>query len=186
MMAHPSHNALKSHCLPATEHSVMTSWPLWPNEIKAINNLVEQFPGQVIACVMDSYDYDSALKNIIPGIVKKVYENKWHFVIRPDSGDSVRQVIHALDTLNSINTIRKTKNKLNYTVIYTVFDSFSVIQGDGIDYEVVDQILNAMEDKKYSAENVAFGMGGGLFQKVNRDKQSEDTEYANIRPNIQN
>jgi hypothetical protein len=40
--------------IPATEHSVMTSWP---TEQAAIENMIENFGTGPFACVMDSYDY---------------------------------------------------------------------------------------------------------------------------------
>ena len=39
-------------------------------------------------------------------------------------------------------------------------------QGDGIDIKVLEKLLNAVLDKGYSPQSVAFGMGGGLLQKV--------------------
>ena len=46
-----------------------------------------------------------------------------------------------------------------------------VIQGDGISYETLDEILIRMVENGWSAENVAFGSGGALLQKLNRDTQ---------------
>lgn len=46
-----------------------------------------------------------------------------------------------------------------------------VIQGDGIDYDVMRLVLGVMKDAHWSADNIAFGSGGGLLQKVNRDSQ---------------
>ena len=40
--------------VPATEHSVMTSWH---TEQAAIENMIQQFGSGMFACVMDSYDY---------------------------------------------------------------------------------------------------------------------------------
>ena len=45
------------------------------------------------------------------------------------------------------------------------------IQGDGIDEQTIRQILGNLDVDGYSAENVAFGMGGALLQKVDRDTQ---------------
>ena len=44
-----------------------------------------------------------------------------------------------------------------------------VIQGDGVNEDSIVDILKAMEARGLSADNVAFGMGGALLQKVNRD-----------------
>ena len=53
-------------------------------------------------------------------------------------------------------------NKLGYRVIR----GCGVIQADGIDIDVMKKIAGSMEAAGYSAENVAYGMGGGLLQKV--------------------
>ncbi len=45
-----------------------------------------------------------------------------------------------------------------------VLNGCSVIQGDGVSYEVIKKILDATLTEGYSAQNVAFGMGGGLLQ----------------------
>lgn len=44
-----------------------------------------------------------------------------------------------------------------------------VIQGDGISRLSISAILAEMEQRGLSADNIAFGMGGELLQKVNRD-----------------
>jgi nicotinamide phosphoribosyltransferase len=46
-----------------------------------------------------------------------------------------------------------------------------VIQGDGINLASIEEILTVLTATGYSAENVAFGMGGALLQGVNRDTQ---------------
>ena len=45
-----------------------------------------------------------------------------------------------------------------------------VIQGDGIDFDSLTAILDgASSERGWSADNIAFGSGGGLLQKLNRD-----------------
>jgi nicotinamide phosphoribosyltransferase len=47
-----------------------------------------------------------------------------------------------------------------------------VIYGDGLDTPmVIRDILENYKQHKWSADNIAFGMGGGLLQKCNRDTQ---------------
>lgn len=48
---------------------------------------------------------------------------------------------------------------------------YRIIQGDGVNPEEIGRILSWMESMKFSAENVAFGMGGGLMQQLDRDTQ---------------
>ncbi len=54
--------------VPATEHSVMTSWP---DERAAIENMIERFGTGVFAIVMDSYDYSAALEQVLPSVATK-------------------------------------------------------------------------------------------------------------------
>lgn len=51
---------------------------------------------------------------------------------------------------------------------YKVLRGAGVIQGDGINITTLAKILDAVLGEGFSAENVAFGMGGGLLQRVNR------------------
>src|SRR4029078_11533093 len=44
-----------------------------------------------------------------------------------------------------------------------------IIQGDGIDFDTLTAILEAMKAKQWSADNIDFGSGGGLLKKLNRD-----------------
>jgi nicotinamide phosphoribosyltransferase len=46
-----------------------------------------------------------------------------------------------------------------------------VIQGDGVNFDSIGEILEGLKADGFSAENVAFGMGAELLQKVNRDTQ---------------
>lgn len=41
-----------------------------------------------------------------------------------------------------------------------------VIQGDGISYETLGNILDNMRKHHWSADNLAFGSGGALLQKL--------------------
>jgi len=163
--------------IPATEHSVMTSFD---EEIEAIRNLITEYSGQVVACVMDSYDYDFALENLLPAVAEDIVKNNVVFIIRPDSGEPVTQVVKAL--------IAALKAGFDFDVEtvsgkdYIKFKRIGVIQGDGIDYGVVRDILDAVLACGFSAANVAFGMGGGLLQKVNRDTMSFATKLSYVLP----
>jgi nicotinamide phosphoribosyltransferase len=44
-----------------------------------------------------------------------------------------------------------------------------VIQGDGVDLHSLPRILEVLKMRAISSENLAFGMGGGLLQKLDRD-----------------
>jgi len=46
-----------------------------------------------------------------------------------------------------------------------------IIQGDGISFDSLGEILQAMKESKWSADNVAYGSGGALLQRMDRDTQ---------------
>lgn len=128
--------------------------------------MVEQFsrPGSVFAVVSDSYDLDNAVENIWGGVLKaKVIAKQGLLVVRPDSGDPETIVLRTLANLD------KTYGSTVNTKGYRVLNHVRLIQGDGVNRQSIAQILKAIEAAGFSTENVAFGMGGGLLQEVNRD-----------------
>jgi nicotinamide phosphoribosyltransferase len=152
--------------IPAAEHSTITSWGK-DNEKDAYANMLEQFsgPDKLVAVVSDSYDLWNAIENIWGDELKeKVQRSGGTLVIRPDSGDPVNIVTE---------TIERLMQNFGYEVNdkgYRVLPSYvRVIQGDGVSLQTIEAILNAMKLRMQSAENIAFGMGGELLQKVNRD-----------------
>lgn len=157
--------------IPATEHSVMTSWP---SELEAVENMVEHFGHSLFACVADSYDYDNFLNTILPVVAPKVKSQGGTMVVRPDSGDPVECVLKGLRACDK--HFGSIVNELGFKVL----QNSAVIQGDGINIATVKDILDATLDAGYSAQNVGFGMGGGLIQKVNRDTLSFATKLSHI------
>jgi nicotinamide phosphoribosyltransferase len=152
--------------IPAAEHSTMTSWGE-EREAAAYENMVEQFggDGKLVAVVSDSYDLFRAVRNIWGEQLKeKVEEMGGTLVVRPDSGDATRVPIDTIEMLGDIFGYRV--NAKGYKVLA---DCVRVIQGDGITPRTIRVLLEAMTERGWSAENLAFGMGAGLLQKVNRD-----------------
>jgi nicotinamide phosphoribosyltransferase len=85
-------------------------------------------------------------------------------VIRPDSGDPLVVLPKMLEILS--RGFGCTINAKGYKVLNNV----RIIWGDGIDSVSLYSIMRTMVDYHgYSMDNFAFGMGGGLLQKVNRD-----------------
>merc|ERR1712100_296070 len=157
--------------IPATEHSVMTSWV---TERAALANMIDKYGGGVYACVMDSYDYHAALTQMLPSLKEAKIKAGGGLILRPDSGDPVEAVM--LGVTKADECFGHTVNKKGFKVL----NKIGVIQGDGINIQVVQAILKELLSKGYSAENVAFGMGGGLQQKVNRDTMSFATKLSYI------
>jgi nicotinamide phosphoribosyltransferase len=151
--------------IPASEHSTITSWGK-ENEKLAYENMLTQFgkENSIFACVSDSYDIFNACEKIWGEELKqKIITSKATLVIRPDSGipwEIVPQVLEILD-----KQFGSVLNKKGFKVLKNV----KVIQGDGIEYESISKILEAIKSKGFSASNLAFGMGGALLQKIDRD-----------------
>ena len=55
---------------------------------------------------------------------------------------------------------------------YKLFNAnIGLLWGDGLDYHKIRDILFAIKSNGWAAENIIFGMGGGLHTSVNRDTQ---------------
>jgi len=97
-----------AYSIPATEHSVMTSWddekvnhrwylePASDSLQSAVLNLIDKYGTGIYSCVLDSYDYNKALSELLPSIKQRKLDQGGVFIIRPDSGDPVKTVLDAL------------------------------------------------------------------------------------------
>ena len=162
----------------ASEHSVMTAWP---TEMAAVKHLIGITPeGAILSCVADSYNYnnpdrDSFLWTILPKIAPLAQKQGILFVVRPDSGDPVKCVLDGLEACEA--AFGATVNSKGYKVL----NGAAVIQGDGIDARILEEIATAAMDAGYSIQNVAFGMGGGLLQRQNRDTLKSAIKLCHIK-----
>lgn len=161
--------------IPASEHSTITSWGK-AHEADAMENMLNQFPEGLVACVSDSFDIIKACEEIWGDKLKeKVLGRSGTLVVRPDSGDPPTVCGQVLDALGS--KFGYTVNAKGYKVLP---DQLRVIQGDGIDYTMTRQILEVLALKGWSADNIAFGMGGALLQKLDRDTQKMAFKCSNV------
>lgn len=152
--------------IPATEHSTITSWGK-EGELDAYRNLLEQYPQGLVACVSDSYDLFAACADMWGGKLRQqVIDRNGTLVIRPDSGDINSTVLRTAQILE--DKFGATENERGYKVLE---DSVRIIQGDGMNDETLPALVDHLLANKYSIDNFAFGMGGGLLQKLDRDTQ---------------
>jgi nicotinamide phosphoribosyltransferase len=165
--------------IPAAEHSTITSWGR-DGEVDAYRNMLKQFgrEGSILAVVSDSYDVFNAASKLWGGELKdEVIASGATVVIRPDSGDPVlvnRQLIEILG------------QKFGYTMNakgFKVLNNVRLIQGDGVNELSIRSILGAFMAMGWSADNIAFGMGGALLQIVNRDTQRFAMKCSSIQIN---
>lgn len=159
-------DAIAGFSIPASEHSTITSWGQ-ANETDAFRNMLTQYPTGLIACVSDSFDIWKACSEKWGGELRdKVLERDGCLVVRPDSGDPPKVVIGVLYALGE--AFGFSHNKKGYKVLNP---KIRVIQGDGVNLDSITEILRRMGEMGWSADNIAFGMGGALLQKLDRDTQ---------------
>jgi len=157
---------MAGYSIPAMEHSTVTSWGR-NGEIRAFDNMIDRFakPGKIFAMVVDSYDIDHAVEHIIGcELREKIVNSGATLVVRPDSGNPAEIVPAILQSL--ARNFGATRNRKGYLVLAPCV---RVIQGDGMELETIRSTGEAILSAGFSIENCAYGMGGGLLQKVNRD-----------------
>jgi nicotinamide phosphoribosyltransferase len=168
------------YSIPASEHSTITSWGR-ENEVDAYNNMIDQFsgPGKIYACVSDSFDIYAATRDLWGDKLKdKVIASGGTLVVRPDSGDPETVPVEVIQIL--AEKFGYTVNSKGYKVLHP---SVRVIQGDGINEDSLPKILENLRYAGFSADNLAFGMGGGLLQAWNRDTLKYAMKASAIRIN---
>ncbi|ABB56238.1 nicotinate phosphoribosyltransferase [Synechococcus elongatus] len=159
--------AIAGFSIPAAEHSTITAWGP-SGELDAYRNMLDRFanPGSVVAVVSDSYDLWHAVDQLWGEDLRdRILQSGATVVIRPDSGNPEQIVPELLRRLAA--KFGCDRNQKGYQVLRSV----RVIQGDGITVDSLPKVLQAVMAAGFSASNVAFGMGGGLLQQVNRDTQ---------------
>jgi nicotinamide phosphoribosyltransferase len=150
--------------IPASEHSTITAWGR-DREVDAYENILENISEGIVACVSDSYDIYNAVRSFWGGkLRKKVMQRNGTLVIRPDSGDAVavlEQIFHIAAEKFGYEVNRKGWKVISPRVRF--------IQGDGVNYHTIQNMISQLTRKGWSMDNWSFGMGGALLQQLNRD-----------------
>lgn len=153
--------------IPASEHSTITTWGEGNGEVDAYRNMINQFGGKgnMFACVIDSYNPDVAIDSLWAGELREeVVNNGGTIILRPDSGNPLTEPVRIVQKV--MDNFGYTRNAKGYKVLP---DFIRVIQGDGITKTSILKIIENLDAAKISLDNIAFGMGGGMLQQVNRD-----------------
>lgn len=159
------------YSISATEHSIMTSLGEAGEEC-VLTNLFTRYPSGLLSIVADSYDY----YNFITEFMCKKFKNNILYrngkvVIRPDSVTDT----HATPEYLVLWTLKELEKyfevSLNSKGYKVLPPNIGLIWGDGIDPDGISKILERITLEGWSADNIVFGMGGGLLQKLNRDTQ---------------
>jgi nicotinamide phosphoribosyltransferase len=157
---------MSAFSIPASEHSTTTMHGP-DGEPQLLEQMFDAYAknGAIFATVIDSYDWMRFIREIAPKFKQRLEDSGATWVFRPDSGDPIATPVQVVRELDKV--FGHTVNSKGYKVLNNV----RVIQGDGIDIHDVYAIVMSLVDEKWSISNIAFGMGGGLLQKNNRDTQ---------------
>ena len=150
--------------IPATEHSTVTSFGE-DGELEFMQRFLTENPSGIIACVSDSYDIYKAVSEYWgEELREQILGRDGVLVVRPDSGDPMVVVPRVLEAL---------MDKFGYTETPNGFkllpSQIRIIQGDGINKDSIVKIMDKLIEKRLAIGNIAFGMGAGLLQKIDRD-----------------
>lgn len=104
--------------------------------------------------------------------ISKIYQN-----IFPKSLNSTHNPPQVLDILAA--HYKPTINSKGFKVLPAYI---RVIQGDGVSFESLDMLLKGLMDEGWSSENLVFGSGGALLQRLDRDtlKCAFKCSYAEV------
>jgi nicotinamide phosphoribosyltransferase len=164
--------------IPASEHSTILTWKE-DGEIEAFRNMIEKFGcnGGLVACVSDSYDSYRAVSDYwgdaLNHLIVETFKDGGRLVIRPDSGKPEEVLVKILTLLEEKFPISTTETGHKLLPPY-----LRIIQGDGIELKTLRGILEAVTGAGWAAENLVFGSGGGLLQKVNRDQICDEMQSS--------
>jgi nicotinamide phosphoribosyltransferase len=136
------------------------------NESAAYANAIRKYQDwPFVVIVADSYDLENAVHKIFGGELKQLINSQSGTVfVRPDSGEPVSIVADTIEGL--IEHFGYIENSKGYKVLP---NQVRVCQGDGITLDSLRAIYEELDRRKLAADNVYFGMGGGLLQHINRD-----------------
>jgi len=155
-----------AYSVPASEHSVMTSYGP-EDEEEIVRELLHTYPEGILSIVADSYDVYNFTAKIIGTTFKDIIQKrKGKVVVRPDSGEPTSTTLALLGILGDKFGFKNNSKGFKELPPY-----IGLLWGDGIDYYGIRDILHAMKDAGWASNNIVFGMGGGLLQKINRDTQ---------------
>ncbi|MFM2394900.1 MAG: hypothetical protein RLZZ546_2883 [Bacteroidota bacterium] len=152
----------------ATEHSIMTMEGE-AGESNVIRRILETKTSGLVACVSDSYNILRTCKSYYGEMFKTIILNRdGVFVVRPDSGDPVATLKAIFKIL--FEHFGYTTNEKGFKVLPP---QIRVIQGDGVNYDSIIGMYEALTNEGIAAENLVLGMGGKLLQAgLDRDTQN--------------
>ena len=168
---HYYNSDMPAFSIDASEHSTVTIRGRDGESEFLKQHITNSGKNGILASVVDSYNLYGIVDNVIGVELKDFIINSGKtLVVRPDSGIPVDIVKYVLKSL--WNSFGGEVNSKGFKVLHP---SVRVIQGDGVNYNSITEILEMMVEENFAIDNIAFGMGGKLLQSVSRD----DFAFAN-------
>jgi nicotinamide phosphoribosyltransferase len=165
IMTHYGSAGMPGFSVNASEHSIMTSMAE-VGEVDVLEKLLRRFTTGVLSLVIDSYDQYRATETLTTTLLPLVQARSGKVVLRPDSGEPVDVIKRLFEILSRNLASFITVNSKGFKVLPPFI---GIIYGDGLSPAKIQQLLTVMKDLGWAADNIVFGMGGGLLQKVDRD-----------------
>lgn len=159
-------NQMAGYSVPATEHSIECSFGgSAAEEEEYLRHVLNTYakPGKIVSIVIDGYDVFRAAEMLCTTFKDQIIASGAKVVFRPDSGDMMQIVPRILNLQCAAFGYTMTTNG------YKKINNVGLLQGDGIDHMTIRSLLGKILAMGYSADNIVFGSGGALLQKVNRD-----------------
>lgn len=155
---------MAGYSFPGGDHSNITAWGM-KQEQDAYQHVLEQYPSGLVAVVSDSYDIHRSLQKMWgEGLKDKILARDGCLIIRSDSGNPADSVVGVLNAMGLVFGYTYNANK--YKVLNP---KIKLLHTDGIDLQMMRKILIQMTHNFWAAENISFGSGGNILQKINRD-----------------
>lgn len=164
-LQHYYEGGMTAFSVPASEHSVATSYTE-DGEEEYFLNMMTQYPTGIVSIVIDTYDTLRFVDTTSRKYKDLILNRDGVTVYRPDSGNPVQVNLKLINLLwkNIGGEYTDTGHRLLNSKV-------RILQGDGIDLNVLVDFLSTMETNGWAADNWVFGSGGGLLQKFDRDTQ---------------
>ena len=160
----------------ATEHAVMEAGGKSTEYDTYHRLLTEVYPKGIVSVVSDTWDYWKVITETLLELKDVIINREGTLTVRPDSGNPKdiicgtfkgqsenRGLLNAQEK-GSIevlwDTFGGTTNELGYKVLDP---HISLIYGEAIQPELMDDILNTLKEKGFASTNVLFGVGSYGF-----------------------
>lgn len=157
---------MSAFSVPASQHSIAQAYGRDTAGAKEyLKTVLDKFAkkGAIVSIVLDTYDFWREVELLCTDFREFIIKSEAKVVFRPDSGDPL-EIIPRLLKLQDM-AYGHVVNAKGYKKINTV----GIIWGDGIDSLTITKILTLMKKLGYAADNIVFGSGGALLQRMERD-----------------